>query len=192
MYRKCDKRLKVTQRWICKNPECSRRIAKSDEELLGEITELLNSVISNPEMIPTLPVCEVEPSDKVRNLENEIGRMLESPNADREALRKIMLHRVSVSADNAEQFDEQKAAKLMEEKETLHNQFVQIVATKQAREIRQSRLVEIYEILDSFQEHPLAFDDCLLRQILKCVIVESKEKIRVVFKGGLEVEQELD
>ena len=97
----------------------------------------------------------------------------------------------AISADNAEQFDEQKAAELMKEKENLQNQLAQIAATQQAREIRQARLDEIYEILDRFQDHPLAFDDCLLRQILEGVIIESKEKIRVVFKGGLEVEQEL-
>lgn len=36
------------------------------------------------------------------------------------------------------------------------------------------------------------YDDQLIRQILECVIVESKEQIKVVFIGGTEVIQPLD
>ena len=35
-------------------------------------------------------------------------------------------------------------------------------------------------------------DDAVIRQILQCVIVESKEKIKVVFIGGMEVETEVE
>ena len=35
--------------------------------------------------------------------------------------------------------------------------------------------------------HPMSFDDRLVRQVLECVIVESKEEIKVVFRGGHEV-----
>jgi len=37
----------------------------------------------------------------------------------------------------------------------------------------------------------MEFNDVIIRQIIDCVIVESKEKIKVVFVGGYEVEQEL-
>ena len=36
------------------------------------------------------------------------------------------------------------------------------------------------------------YDDAVIRQILQCVIVESKEKIKVVFIGGMEVETEVE
>ena len=36
-----------------------------------------------------------------------------------------------------------------------------------------------------------AYDDQIVRQIIECVIVESKEQIRVIFAGGLEVTQSL-
>ena len=39
--------------------------------------------------------------------------------------------------------------------------------------------------------HPMSFDDRLVRQVLECVIVESKEEIKVVFKGGAEIVQAL-
>lgn len=54
-----------------------------------------------------------------------------------------------------------------------------------------SRLDEIYTILDGLKNHPLTYDDQIIRQILECVVVESKEKIKVVFVGGLEVEQRI-
>lgn len=38
----------------------------------------------------------------------------------------------------------------------------------------------------------MEFDNQLLRQILECVIIESKEQIKVVFIGGLEVTEPLN
>ena len=96
MHRRYDARIKdVTQRWTCQNPECKKRIAKSDEELLREITKLLNMAISAPEMIRIPATTDREPCPEVRKLDNEIGRMLESINSDKDALRKAMLRRVS-------------------------------------------------------------------------------------------------
>ena len=98
MRRHSDSRLKsVEQRWTCQNPECKKRIAKSDEELLREITKLLNKVISSPEMIRIPTATDREPCPEVRKLDNEIGRMLESLNADKDALRKAVLRRVSAA-----------------------------------------------------------------------------------------------
>ena len=42
------------------------------------------------------------------------------------------------------------------------------------------------------KNHPLTFDNEIIRKILQCVIVESKDKIKVVFIGGLEVEEEVE
>ena len=33
----------------------------------------------------------------------------------------------------------------------------------------------------------LTYDDQIIRQILECVVVETKEKIKIVFIGGLEI-----
>ena len=98
MRRRSDSRLKsVEQRWTCQNPECKKRIAKSDEELLREITELLNMAISAPERIRIPTVTDRESCAEVRKLDNEIGRMLEGFNTDKDALRKAMLRRVSAA-----------------------------------------------------------------------------------------------
>ena len=95
----------------------------------------------------------------------------------------------AISADNAEQFDERRATELMNEKAGLEQQFSQIADAMQKREDAKSRLDEIYDILDDVKYFSLKFDDTLLRQILECVIVEPSRRIRVVFIGGLEVEQ---
>ena len=57
------------------------------------------------------------------------------------------------------------------------------------RDKQVSRLDEINKVLESITERPISYDDSIVRAILDSVIVESKEKIRVVFKGGYEVEQ---
>lgn len=49
----------------------------------------------------------------------------------------------------------------------------------------------IATILDGLQNHPMEYDDKLVRQIIKCIVVESKEKIKVVFIGGTEIEMML-
>lgn len=98
----------------------------------------------------------------------------------------------SVSAQTADSFDDCRATALINEKNKLLGQLEQISASKQRRENAKSRLDEIFEILDGLKNHPMEFDNQLLRQILECVIIESKEQIKVVFIGGLEVTEPLN
>ncbi len=98
----------------------------------------------------------------------------------------------AVSAQTADTFDESKATSLMNEKSKLLGQLEQIGNTKQKRENAKSRLDEIYTVLDGLKNHPLTYDDQIIRQILECVIVESKEQIKVVFIGGMEVTEPLN
>lgn len=80
----------------------------------------------------------------------------------------------------------------MNEKNKLLGQLKQIGNAKQKRENAKSRLDEIYTTLDGLKNHPLTYDDQIIRQILECVIVESKEQIKVVFVGGLEATEQLN
>ena len=75
--------------------------------------------------------------------------------------------------------------------ERLTVQLEQYAAMRQKRESAKSRLDEIYTILDGLQNHPMEYDDKLVRQIIECVVVESKGKIKVVFIGGTEIEMTL-
>lgn len=55
----------------------------------------------------------------------------------------------------------------------------------------ESKLNEISHITQILGNQPLEFDDTLIRQILECVVVQSKDQIKVIFKDGNEVEQPL-
>ena len=56
---------------------------------------------------------------------------------------------------------------------------------------KQSRIAEIMELLDGIKNRTMEYDDRLVRQIIEAIIVESKEKIKIIFIGGYEIEQAL-
>ena len=79
---------------------------------------------------------------------------------------------------------------MITEKRTLESKLAEYSTTEQHR--KKSRLEQIFTILDGMENHPLTFGNDIIRKILQCVIVESKEKIKEVFIGGLEVEAEVE
>ncbi len=103
---------------------------------------------------------------------------------------KTMLQ--AIATDTVEDFDEQRATALMAEKNSLEQQLAQLDNAQQEKENTESRLDEIFTILEGLANHPMEYDDRLVRQVLECVVVESKERIKVVFVGGLEVEQDIE
>ena len=109
--------------------------------------------------------------------------------AEIDAEFKTMLQ--GVAADTIESFDEEKATRLMSEKIELQNRLNQITESKQKRENAKSRLDEIVTILDGLENHPMTYDDQIVRQLLECIVVESKTQIKIIFIGGLEINQTL-
>lgn len=97
----------------------------------------------------------------------------------------------AVSADTIDAFDENRVHVLVAEKEELRKQLSEMLEIKKKREITESRLDNIYMIMDALKNHPLTYDDELVRQMIEWVVVESAEKIKVVFVGGLETIQTL-
>lgn len=93
MHRRHDGRCKCQQRWSCKNNDCNTIIDIADNDLLKEICELLETV--KPENIARLNKKPFLPSDEVNRLNNEINRMLDSREIDRETLRDKMFNCVS-------------------------------------------------------------------------------------------------
>lgn len=97
MVRRHDSRFKkCQQRWVCSNTECRTVIHKADSDLLGDITVLLNRLIVNPELVQIPSEQTHGPSVQVRKTENEIARMLDTLDYDKNALRKKMLECVSL------------------------------------------------------------------------------------------------
>lgn len=72
------------EKWDCRNPECSRfhhRI--TDNMLIGVIINILNMVIANPDLLDTnSKISEYIPDMEVTRQQNEINRLLDSPNVD--------------------------------------------------------------------------------------------------------------
>lgn len=97
----------------------------------------------------------------------------------------------AVSAETAEDFDENRVKGLMEEKSEQQQRLSELASEKEKHESIQSRLDYMYLILDGLKNHPINYDDSIVRQLLECVVVESKNKIKVVFKDGYEIEQEM-
>lgn len=84
MRRKHDRRYACSEKWICQSCGAVTKICDSD--LFQAITDCLNIVIAKPKMIIAPCKCEETFSAACR-LKNEIGRMLDSPNIDREKLK---------------------------------------------------------------------------------------------------------
>ena len=59
------------------------------------------------------------------------------------------------------------------------------------RIISDSESDERIRVLQICNNHPMEYDDTLVRQIIEYVVVESKEKIKAVYIGGTEIEMTL-
>lgn len=59
------------------------------------------------------------------------------------------------------------------------------------RIISDSESDERIRVLRICNNHLMEYDDTLVRQIIECVVVKLKEKIKVVFIGGTEIEMTL-
>ena len=97
----------------------------------------------------------------------------------------------SVATSNVDEFDDEKVKELMEERDRLQRQLDKIEDASQKRRNAASRIDQICEKLDELQSNPMQFDDRLVRQLIECIVVESADRIKIVFVGGLTVEQEV-
>lgn len=77
---------------------------------------------------------------------------------------------------------------LMHEKHMLETELEQYVELPQQK-TASVRMQEIEIVLRTMKNHPVPYDDLIARQLLQSVVVESKHKIKVVFIGGMEVEE---
>lgn len=100
MCRRHDSKRKCQDWWLCQNNNCKNIISISDNDLIYGITECLNTVISNSDIIETVTDADKEPSLDVYRLENEIGRVLDSHSFNKNTLRKKMLECVSLKYRN--------------------------------------------------------------------------------------------
>lgn len=123
-----------------------------------------------------------EVEDNSLELLIEIAKLDEKYNA--------LFNKMTADTEDIESIENQ-LIEIINKKHSLQAQVEEIKNERIKRENAQSRLEQIYLILDGLKNHPMTYNDTLVRQILDTVVVESKEKIKVVFTGGYEAEQEL-
>ena len=179
---RCISRLDYGKKYCHESPTVEESVLQ--EAIMNAIMRTANE---NAELLKTLKFHIGMGLDMGESEDESLDLQIKIAEIDAEF--KAMLN--AISSDTVEAFDEQRAKELMDEKSQLQQQLASIAERKQKRESTKSRLDEIFTILDGLRNRPMEYDDRLVRQILECVVVESKERIKVVFIGGLEITETL-
>lgn len=151
MRRLQDTRCKCTQKWVCS--QCNIQIKIEDAVLMDEITELLNALICNPDMIRSHQYCQKEPPIEQRRLDNEIARTLEGYDFDKDALREKLFQRAALSYQQIgnETYIEYQLRCILEQAECLES-FDAELTNKIIKQIRLSEDGSVRIILINDQE----------------------------------------
>ena len=95
MKHRIEKRAKIHERWKCQNSDCRNIISISDVNFFQAICDILNSVITNPSIIQSNIEPQTEPITLLK-LENEINRLFDSGNPDKNELKAKIFEAASV------------------------------------------------------------------------------------------------
>ncbi|MCI5682819.1 MAG: recombinase family protein, partial [Clostridiales bacterium] len=160
-----------------------------EESILQKVvmTAIMETANQNTEVLRTLKLHIGMGLEGEKSNDNSLDLQVRIAEIDAE-FRK-MIDRVST--ETVEAFDEETATRLMNEKSRLQQKLDNIADAEQRRENAKSRLDDIYTILDSIKNRPMEYDDQIVRQLLECIVVDSKEQVTVIFKGGLKSVQPL-
>ena len=181
---RCSSRLDYGKKYCHQSP------TMEEASLQDAIMEtILKTAKVNPEILQTLKMhiqmglgCETQADDSIE-IQIRIAQI------DREF--KEILNSVTVQ-NQGRLLSDPRIESLITEKRLLENKPAQYSAEQEHRKNITSRLDEIFTVLEGMKNHPLTYDDQIVRQILQCVVVESKQKIKVVFIGGHEVECDVE
>ena len=79
-----------SEKWDCRNPECSRFSHRiTDQMLIGAILNTLNTAIANPDLLDAnSEISRYTPSIEVTRQQNEISRLMDTPNVDFETAKE--------------------------------------------------------------------------------------------------------
>lgn len=78
--------------WYCQNNDCGISFKMTVTELEESVTQILNLLIDNPMLSDsTDPQYTYEPSLEVQRMNNDIDRMIESLDSNRETIQKLIL-----------------------------------------------------------------------------------------------------
>ncbi len=96
MRRRHDSRIKCADRWTCENNDCNTLVGLADSDLIYKITECLNIIIENPNIIECRTHTSININTEVMKIENAIGRILDTRGFDITEAKKKMLECVSL------------------------------------------------------------------------------------------------
>ena len=164
---------------------CHNSPTMSEEDLHRAIMSAVQTVATqNTKLLQTLKtiIAMTVKCDDSEDRKLEINVRLAEIN---EEFQKAM-SLVSVDDDN-NLVIEQRLTELIVEKETLNKELAKYSDEDSANS--NSKVNEIVRLTDILENQPLQFNDELIRQMLQCVVVESKERIKVIFNDGTEIDQ---
>lgn len=89
--------------WYCQNKDCGISFKLTVAELEEAVTQILNRLISDPMLsVSTGSQYTYEPSLDVQRMNNEIERMIESLDSDRDTIQKLILECAAKKYDEHE------------------------------------------------------------------------------------------
>lgn len=179
---RCINRLDYGKKYCHNSPTIEESILQK-----AVMTAIMETANQNTEVLRTLKLHIGMGLEGEKSNDNSLDLQVRIAEIDAE-FRK-MIDRVST--ETVEAFDEETATRLMNEKSRLQQQLDNIADAEQRRENAKSRLDDIYTILDGIKNRPMEYDDQTVRQLLECIVVDSKEQVTVIFKGGLKSVQPL-
>lgn len=179
---RCINRLDYGKKYCHNSPTIEESILQK-----AVMTAIMETANQNTEVLRTLKLHIGMGLEGEKSNDNSLDLQVRIAEIDAE-FRK-MIDRVST--ETVEAFDEETATRLMNEKSRLQQQLDNIADAEQRRENAKSRLDDIYTILDGIKNRPMEYDDQIVRQLLECIVVDSKEQVTVIFKGGLKSVQPL-
>ena len=95
MKRRYEPRTKIHERWI----DCRKTVVKTDDSLLGEIGDLINLLIDNPDMIHCSNTDETITLESYR-IENEIRHMIDGRQLNKSEIRRKLLEATAIHYAN--------------------------------------------------------------------------------------------
>lgn len=196
-YRRCIWTYKGMKRvvWRCINrldygkKYCKHSPTMDEKSLQNAIVEaILENAVKNSNLLNNLKqhismgLCTENTEDKTLDIHIQIAKLNEEYNA--------LLSKLTADVDDIEDI-ENRMVEVITKKHSLEKELEIYKQQQEKNKNLTSRLDEIFQIIETLKNHPLKYDDKIICQIIDCVIVESKDKIKVVFVGGYEVEKDL-
>jgi hypothetical protein len=180
--------------WRCLNRvEHGKKYCKDsatiEESLIHQaVVNALNTLSTDRNEI--VPVLKYSLSIALQGKDNEKINVYSLEQRIKE-LNQCMMDMVELSAksgDNEEKFDNE--FKRISDETSSIKDLIKINNCRRFKDDNESsRLNEIFKLIENEDFNIKEYDDVTARQFIECIKVLSSEKLLIIFKGGIEIEQ---